>query len=65
PYAVLAYASGHLGMMLSPLHLCHIVSNRFFDTPYGPVYRRIIPAGIIMAVLAGAYFAVLQWGFNG
>jgi hypothetical protein len=28
PYAVLAYGFGHVGMMASPLHMCHVVSNR-------------------------------------
>ena len=59
-YMVLAYACGHLGMMLSPLHLCHIVSNRYFNTTFGPVYRRIIPAAAIMFVLAVGYFGLLR-----
>ncbi|MDP7163095.1 MAG: DUF401 family protein [Phycisphaerae bacterium] len=59
-YMVLAYACGFLGMMLSPLHLCHIVSNRYFNTTFGPVYRRIIPAVAIMFVLAVGYFELLR-----
>jgi len=60
PYIVLAYSFGHLGQMLSPLHLCHVVSNRYFDTGYTPVYRRILPAAAVTAVLAVAYFLLLQ-----
>jgi len=61
PYVVLAYAFGHIGMMLSPLHLCHVMSNRYFQTSFGPVYRyTLIPAGL-MAAMAGAYAAILQW----
>jgi len=60
PYAVLAYASGHLGMMLSPLHLCQVVSNEFFGTSYRPVYMRMAPAALITAALATAYFLLLK-----
>ncbi len=60
PFAALAYACGHLGMMLSPLHLCHVLSNRYFKTPFAPVYRHILPAAGIMAALAAAYFVVLR-----
>ena len=61
PYVVLAYACGHMGQMMSPLHLCHIVSNRYFETSFSPVYRRIIPAGLITIVLAIGYFLLLRW----
>lgn len=58
---VLAYACGHLGMMLSPIHLCHVVSNRFFNTAFGPVYRWIVPAVVITFLLEVAYVALLAW----
>ena len=64
PYLVLAYASGHLGQMLSPLHVCHVVSNRYFKTSYGPVYRRIVPSAILMAALSFAYFLALRAAMN-
>jgi len=59
PYVALAYAFGHLGQMFSPLHVCHIVSNAYFKTPYGPVYHRMWPSGLATALLAIAYFACL------
>jgi len=61
PYIVLAYAFGHLGQMLSPLHLCHIVSNRYFETGYAQVYRRILPCTAATATLAVAYFLLLRY----
>ena len=59
PYAVLAYGCGHIGMMLSPLHLCHVVSNRYFNTSFGPVYRRIIPSAVLLGALEAGYFLAL------
>jgi len=65
PYIVLAYAMGHVGQMISPIHLCHVLSNRYFQTGYGPVYRRLLPAAALTLVLAVGYFLLLQAGTNG
>ena len=59
-YMVLAYGCGHLGQMLSPLHLCHVVSNRYFKVPFGPVYRRIVPSAAVAFALAVGYFLLLR-----
>lgn len=60
PFAVLAYACGHLGMMASPIHLCYVVSNRFFGTPFGPVYRHLRLPALLTAAGAAAYFLLLR-----
>ncbi|NLT66824.1 MAG: DUF401 family protein [Acidobacteria bacterium] len=58
-YIPLAYAFGHLGQMLSPLHVCQIVSNRYFGTTYGPVYRYLVPSSLLTAALNISYFLLL------
>jgi len=63
-YAVLAYGFGMVGMMLSPLHVCQIVSNRYFETTYGPVYRRMLPSAAAMGAMVTAYFLVLRMVMN-
>jgi hypothetical protein len=60
PYIALAYACGHLGQMLSPIHLCYVVSNRYFKTSFGPVYRHIVPPALATAVLTALYFLILR-----
>lgn len=60
PYVALAYGMGHLGQMLSPLHLCHVMSNQYFGTRFGPVYRQIIPSAVLQAALVTAYSLLLQ-----
>jgi len=59
-YVALAYAFGHLGQMMSPLHVCYFVSNEHFGTHFAPVYKRIAPAAILTAAMACAYFAILK-----
>jgi hypothetical protein len=61
PYVALAYAFGHLGQMLSPIHLCQVVSNRFFETTYLSTYREMIPSAILTAVGSVGYFLLLRW----
>jgi len=60
PYVALAYAFGHLGQMISPIHLCYVVSNRYFEAPFAPVYRHILPSVVVTALTAVAYFVVLR-----
>ncbi|MBS3734009.1 MAG: DUF401 family protein [Phycisphaerae bacterium] len=59
-WVALAYAFGHLGQMTSPLHVCHVMSNRYFRASFASVYRQIIPSMLVTAALAGGYFAVLR-----
>ncbi|MBN2302505.1 MAG: DUF401 family protein [Lentisphaerae bacterium] len=39
----LAYGCGYMGMMLSPIHLCLLVSKDYFGSRLPPVYKYIIP----------------------
>ncbi|HHE41207.1 MAG TPA: DUF401 family protein [Dehalococcoidia bacterium] len=50
----LAYIGGGLGYMVSPLHLCLILSAEFFNARLSDIYRIMIPPliGVIAAALA-------------
>jgi hypothetical protein len=59
-HATLAYAFGYMGMMLSPVHVCFLVTRDFFHAGLGSAYRRLVaPAALVMAA-AFAYFALLM-----
>jgi len=60
PFIVLAYGFGHMGQMLSPLHLCQVLSNEYFGTGYAPVYRRIVGPAVVAATCTTAYFVLLR-----
>jgi len=64
PYVALAYGFGHLGMMLSPLHLCQILSNQYFGAGFAPVYRRLLAAGIAQGAGVAGYFLLLRWALG-
>ena len=58
-YIALAYGFGHLGQMLSPIHICHIVSNEYFNTGFVRVYKKIWPTFLLNFILVTAYFLLL------
>jgi hypothetical protein len=53
----LAFASGLIGVLLSPVHLCLILSREYFKADLSGIYRKTIPAGaIVFGVAAVRYF---------
>jgi integral membrane protein (TIGR00529 family) len=48
-----AWVGGFLGVMVSPVHLCLALTRVYFQAEWGPIYRRILPASLLV-VLAGA-----------
>ena len=64
-YVMLMLVSGFAGVLLSPLHLCLILSNEYFDTSPGPVYRYLWMPCVGLLLSGMAYFWVLyglyQW----
>jgi hypothetical protein len=59
-YVALAYTCGHMGQMLSPLHLCHVLSNKYFKATFPSVYRQILAPAVVTTVLAVGYFLAIR-----
>jgi len=61
PYLGLSLVSGFTGVLVSPLHLCLLLSNAYFETTLLPVYRRMVVP--LVALLAGGciYFSILRY----
>ncbi len=47
---VLAFSMGYGGMMLSPVHLCYILTRKYFFAPLADTYRYLVPC--VLAVMA-------------
>jgi integral membrane protein (TIGR00529 family) len=55
-YLVMAFGFGFMGVMLSPVHLCMIISHEYFKAPLGEGYRYLAPmAGLTLAATAGLF----------
>ena len=50
PMAAFAFAMGFLGVLLSPVHLCLVLSREHFDAGWGGVYRHLLaPSALVFA----------------
>ncbi len=60
---VLAYSAGYAGMLLSPVHICFVVTNEYFKTRLFRAYPYLLgPVAVVLAfaaILGGAYYALL------
>lgn len=56
PYLMLALVSGFVGVLLSPLHLCLLLSNKFFGASLSLVYRHLLLPGIVILCVGIGYF---------
>ncbi|MBN1675975.1 MAG: DUF401 family protein [Kiritimatiellae bacterium] len=61
---VLAFGFGFMGMMLSPVHLCFVVTKDYFAAPMCRMYRYLLPCvGVILAAVLAVHglFRALGW----
>lgn len=60
---VLAFGFGYAGMMLSPVHLCFVLTRDYFATPFRGIYRHILPC--VLVLLTGSLLLFLVFGHLG
>ena len=51
-YVMLAYAGGFTGVLLSPIHLCLIVTVQHFKADFRKIYRILLPPVAFVALIA-------------
>jgi hypothetical protein len=52
-YVVLGYGFGYIGMMLSPVHVCFVLSNEYFNTSIMRAYKKIWLPSVGILCIAG------------
>ena len=55
-----AFASGFLGVLLSPVHICLILTKEYFRADLWGMYKMIIPASAIVFFAAMAEYFILK-----
>jgi hypothetical protein len=60
PYAVLAYGLGYMGMMLSPVHLCLIVTREYFGADMLAGYRYLWKPACFTMIWTVGLFALYR-----
>ncbi len=54
-----AFASGYAGVLLSPVHLCFVLTKDYFSADLGGMYRRILPSVLlILSIVFIQYFVM-------
>lgn len=59
PYLTLGLFAGFTGVMISPLHVCFILSCQFFGTDLGPAWRRLVLPCTLLLGCGVLWFLVL------
>ena len=54
-----AFASGYVGVLLSPVHLCLVLTREYFKADMAGIYRRTIKAGILILSIAVIWYIIL------
>jgi len=57
----LAYGFGYMGMMLSPVHLCLLVTRDYFGSRLSGILRLIAPCVLTVALYTIAAYVTLSW----
>ena len=61
PYLALGLFAGFTGVMVSPLHVCFILSCEFFGADLGSTWRRLLlPCGLLLACGVGWFFVLTR-----
>ena len=59
PYMILGLVSGFVGVLFSPLHVCLLLSNEYFETAPDPVYRQLLVPCLALLGAGLLYFHLL------
>ena len=59
PYLVLGFGFGFMGVMLSPLHVCFLVTQQYFKSDFRILYRHLWKPVVVFLVCASIYFLIV------
>jgi hypothetical protein len=56
---MLAYCGGFCGVLLSPTHLCLVLTKDYFRADFAKVYQQLIPL-VLFVILAGVFVYLIR-----
>lgn len=56
----LAFAAGFIGVLLSPVHLCLVLTREYFKADLWGMYKKMIPASALIFITASAEYIILR-----
>ncbi|NWF52046.1 MAG: DUF401 family protein [Nitrospirae bacterium] len=55
-----AFASGYLGVLFSPVHICLVLTREYFKADLWKMYKMIIPAGFTLLLVAIGEYIIMK-----
>jgi len=56
----LAFAAGFIGVLLSPVHLCLVLTKEYFKADLWGIYKKILPASAVIFIAAVIEYTILR-----
>jgi uncharacterized protein len=56
----LAFAAGFIGVLLSPVHLCLVLTRQYFKADLWGIYTKIIPASVVIFLAALIEYLIIK-----
>jgi len=56
----LAFATGFMGVLLSPVHLCLVLTKEYFKADFWGIYKKILPASAVIFIAAIIEYTILR-----
>ncbi len=54
-----AFGASFIGVLLSPFHVCLVLTREYFQARWGPVYRLLVPSTALISVIAFLVYILL------
>lgn len=61
-YLLTSYAGGYFGVMLSPVHLCLVLTLEYYSSGYSGVYKYLLPATLLSLAITFLLAVPLEGG---
>ncbi len=55
-----AFVSGYTGVLLSPVHLCLVLTREYFKADMMGIYRRLLPGIIVMLIVSVVIYGAIK-----
>ncbi len=63
-YMIFAYVWGFTGVLISPVHVCLVVTTEYFKTDMTKTYRWLVPASAAVILAATGMHLLLRYGWG-
>jgi uncharacterized protein len=60
PFLVLGSFAGFTGVMISPIHICFVLTCKYFEADIAKAWRRLVAPSLLFGLFGGGLFVLLK-----